>query len=205
MMMSEFTERTGFEPTAAEYTKIEEAYYNFGGDKDEFCMEFVAKGGEKKIYEARAIEIERLKGQIVELEKMFKADAEKQEKQIAHLQTQLDQELEWKPYEFTQNVTQAQYTELAESISSGAAHYMTDDEALDWICGEFGFDRSKVKILHDIEGQEINRHNQVRATKERIDRRPIYYASDYHYIRFDAGCGEWQWEVWNGQMRPFWN
>ena len=29
MMMSEFIDRTGFEPTASEYAKIEKAYYDF--------------------------------------------------------------------------------------------------------------------------------------------------------------------------------
>lgn len=37
MMMSEFIDRTGFEPTAKEYAKIEEAYYDFDGDKDAFA------------------------------------------------------------------------------------------------------------------------------------------------------------------------
>lgn len=32
MMMSEFIDRTGFEPTAKEYAKIEEAYYDFDGE-----------------------------------------------------------------------------------------------------------------------------------------------------------------------------
>ena len=45
MMMSEFIDRTGFEPTAKEYAKIEEAYYNFDGDKDAFCKAFVKDGG----------------------------------------------------------------------------------------------------------------------------------------------------------------
>ena len=60
---------------------------------------------------------------------------------LADLQAQLDRELEWKPYEFTQNITQAEYTELAKCVDSGSARYMTDDEALDWIFREFGFDR----------------------------------------------------------------
>ena len=205
MMLSEFVEHTGFEPLPFEYAKIEEAYCNYDGDKDAFCQAFVSGDGEKKIYQARAAEIERLNGKILEMDRDTKKAGEEYEKQLAFLQSALDRELEWKPYECPQYVTQAQYTELAESISSGAAHYMTDDEALDWICREFGFDRSSVTILHNISGQEINRHNHIRATKERIDRRPIYYASDYHYIRFNAGYGEWQWEVWNGQMRPFWD
>ena len=37
MMMNEFIERTGFEPTAEEYAEIEEQYYSFDGDKDAFC------------------------------------------------------------------------------------------------------------------------------------------------------------------------
>ena len=36
MMLSEFVERTGFEPMPAEYAKIEEAYCGFNGDKG-FC------------------------------------------------------------------------------------------------------------------------------------------------------------------------
>ena len=37
MMISEFIERTGFEPTAREYAKIEIAYYDLHGNIDEFC------------------------------------------------------------------------------------------------------------------------------------------------------------------------
>ena len=52
MMMSEFIDRTGFEPTASEYERIEKAYYDFDGDKDAFCKAFVKDSGEKKICKA---------------------------------------------------------------------------------------------------------------------------------------------------------
>ena len=52
MMMSEFIDRTGFEPTAKEYAKIEDAYYNFDGDKDAFCKAFVKDGGARKLCKA---------------------------------------------------------------------------------------------------------------------------------------------------------
>ena len=55
MMISEFIERTGFEPTADEYVKIEEAYYNFDGDKDAFCKAFAKGNGVSRICKARAI------------------------------------------------------------------------------------------------------------------------------------------------------
>ena len=141
MMMSEFIERTGFQPLPFEYAKIEEAYYNFDGDKDGFCKAFVKADGEKKVYQARAAEIDRLNGKILELDKTIQQSGAEHERRLAALQAALDKELEWKPYEFAQNIPQAEYAELVKSISGGAARYMTDDEALDWIFREFGFDR----------------------------------------------------------------
>ena len=205
MMLSEFVERTGFEPMPAEYAKIEEAYCGFNGDKDAFCKAFVAGDGEKKIYQARAAEIDRLNGKILDMDKTFQQSNTEYERRLAALQAELDRELEWKPYEFTKNISQAEYAELAKCVDSGSARYMTDDEALDWVCREFGFDRSQVTILHEIDEQEINRHNYCRSSGRKIDRRPVYCATDYHYIRFNTGGGAWQWEAWNGQLRPFWD
>lgn len=37
MLMSEFIDRVGYQPTADEYAEIEQAYYVFDGDKDAFC------------------------------------------------------------------------------------------------------------------------------------------------------------------------
>ena len=37
MLMSEFIDRTGYQPTAEEYIEIEMAYNAFIGDKDKFC------------------------------------------------------------------------------------------------------------------------------------------------------------------------
>lgn len=37
MLYSEFVERTGVHVDAKEYAAIEESYYNFDGNKDEFC------------------------------------------------------------------------------------------------------------------------------------------------------------------------
>lgn len=97
MMLSEFVERTGFEPMPAEYAKIEEAYCKFDGDKDAFCMAFVHGDGEKKIYQARAAEIDRLNGKILELDKTIQQSGAEHERQLTALRAQLDKELEWKP------------------------------------------------------------------------------------------------------------
>jgi len=37
MLLSEFIDRTGYQPTAEEYVEIEMAYNAFIGDKDKFC------------------------------------------------------------------------------------------------------------------------------------------------------------------------
>lgn len=63
MMISEFIERTGFEPTAKEYAEIENEYYEFDGDKNEFCKAFLKNGGRERICRERAAEIERMEQQ----------------------------------------------------------------------------------------------------------------------------------------------
>lgn len=74
MMMSEFIDRTGFEPTASEYEKIEKAYYDFDGDKDAFCKAFVKDDGARKLCKARAAEIDRLNSLLLESERQYKKD-----------------------------------------------------------------------------------------------------------------------------------
>jgi hypothetical protein len=41
MMMSEFIDRTGYQPNSEEYHYIEESYYEFDGNKDEFCKQWM--------------------------------------------------------------------------------------------------------------------------------------------------------------------
>ena len=198
MMIEEFEKRTGFYPTLVQYAAIERAYMEFDGDKDDFCKAYKknADGIAERIQ--REVNMATLKAQRDQAAELTRRDVE-----IERLKKELEREQEWKPYEDTHNVTQEQYADLAESIPGGAAHYMTDAEALDWICSEFGFDRSKVTILHEIDEYEVNRHNQLRRTGKKIDRRPVYCATDYHYIRFNVGRN-W-WECWNDQLRPFYD
>lgn len=98
MMMSEFTERTGFESSAEEYEKIEEQYYNFDGDKDAFCSNWLKQGGILRCCKERALKIEQLNSKILELEHMSRMEDKKLQQRIADLEAQLDRELDWKPY-----------------------------------------------------------------------------------------------------------
>lgn len=201
MMIQEFEQRTGFYPDTTTYQVIEEYYMQMDVDKDAFCEAYKTnKDGlaeqiqretnsrrwkaEKEAKDLRDTEIERLKS---ELERTRKA---------------LDSELDWKPYEDSHNVAQADYEKLAEGAETGrCSHYMTDEEAIRWICDEFDFNPSKITIVHEIDEYEVNKHRQLRKTGRKIDRRPVYCATDYHYIRFNTS--RWSYEVWNDQLRPF--
>lgn len=193
MMISEFIERTGFEPTASEYAKIEDAYYDFNGNKDEFCKAFVKNGGEKKIYKARAEEIAQLKSQLVEMEKQHKTEMEAREKQINDLTAELDRELEWKPSTGTgTNMTQERYEHLAN-----CGQVMYDEDAKKFIADECGFDPEKIHILHEVNTYEVNKHRRLRVAGT-FDRAPMYESTDWNYIRFDCAC--FMYEFINGQL-----
>ena len=159
MMLEEFEQRTGFYPTLVQYVAIERAYMEFDGDKDAFCKAYKknADGIAERIQ--REVNLDTIKKEQGQAAEVTWRDAEiaRRDAEIERLKKELEREQEWKPYEDTHNIPQTQYTELAESVPSGAAHYMTDDEALDWICDEFGVERSKVTILHEVDEYEINR------------------------------------------------
>ena len=194
MTMKEFIERTGFEPTAEEYGKIEEEYYKFDGDKDDFCKAFVEKGREKQICSNRAQEIELLRSQILEMEKRIKRDIEDRDRRIALLKAELDRELEWKPADNAgTNMDQKDYEHLA--------HYgrkMTDQEAKEFIADECGFDVEKIKIHHKASAYEVNKHRRLRVAAE-YDREPVYASDDWNYVRFD--CAGFMYEFVNGELR----
>lgn len=205
MLLQEFIDRTGFEPTPEEYAEIEKAYYAFNGNKDEFCKDFMANGGEKKVYAERAHKIVELRNEMAETEKRYKATINRQAEQIETLKRDLEIEQEWKPYENRRNVKQSDYERLAECVGKYGARYMTDEEALDWVVQETGFDRERIQIVHELPVEEINRHCQVRKTGKMVDRRPIYDATDYHYIVFNVRANvTYGWELYNGELTPYW-
>lgn len=64
MMKSEFIERTGFEPTEAEYREIEAEYMGCDIDKDEFCKTWKKQGGIQRLMRLRARRIEELEAEL---------------------------------------------------------------------------------------------------------------------------------------------
>ena len=89
-MLQEFTQLTGIEPREEEYKEIEAAYYDFDGDKKEFCRDFVENGGEKKLFQARGERIHQLKCLLDENEKKYQADKAQMMRKLEELQQMLD-------------------------------------------------------------------------------------------------------------------
>lgn len=200
MMMSEFTERTGFEPTAEEYAEIEEAYYSFNGNKDAFCKHWKDTVGADGICKARAEKIAQLRSTMVETEKeLMQAIAEK-DKKIARLEAELEKEQEWRPYEDTHNCSDKKYDELART---GAADELTDDEAADMIAKEFGFVRESISIIRLAPVYEINRHGRLRQVGQKV-RRPRFAAWDWNYIRFNVTANVARaYEMVDGELKMY--
>ena len=192
MMMKEFEARTGIHPTTDLYRIIEEYYYEFDGDKDEFCKAY--KNNDNGLAEEirNKADIDR-----VLFIKKQQAEIESLTVEVKKLTKQLEREQEWEHYEDDHNVKQADYDRLKLS-----GRPWSDEEAKTWICEDFGFDPDKVKILHTVPTLEINRHGQVRRTGE-ADRSPLYCASDWNYVRFDVA--RMTYELSNGELRFFYH
>lgn len=175
--MQEFIDRTGFIPTPDEYKEIEDLYYKFDGDKDAFCKAFNAQ----EIIARRAEKISEL------------------QKQVASLQTALDKELGWKPCKSAgTSVSQEEYLRLAKGNKP-----MTDEEAKELICGEFGFDKDKIVIIRGVRTYEVNKYGGMR-TLETFHRDPYYESTDWFYVRFNVkGYTTWQWEADGLNLRSY--
>lgn len=174
MLLSEFVEMTGFEPTADDYERIEQEYYNFNGDKRGFCSNWLEAHGVQKLYcdTARKLEASQARVELLEGE-------------VERLKEELDKEFEWKPT--TSCGTQLSNEKYNELMNCGFAEVMTDESAKKLLYNLFGFAKERISIIATVDKYEINRHNQLRIS-ETILRKPLYASSDYNYIRFDCGC-----------------
>ena len=193
MMREEFEQRTGFFPTLSLYSIIEKYYMNFNGDKDAFCKAY------KKDADGLATKIQR-EADMAAIKAQQEAEkAQKDmEARIDELENALEREQEWKPYEDTDNVQQADYTRLQ---TAGGTRTLTDDEAKDLLYDWYGFAKEKIKIHRTLPRYEVNRHRQLRKVGE-IDRAPIYNATDWNYIRFDCGCMSYELYNDNNERQP---
>lgn len=204
MLIQEFTELTGFEPTIEEYQEIEAEYYRFDGDKRAFCEDFVARGGEKQVYAHRAQYIKELESQLMDQEKEYTARLANQEEayadqilkltaRVAQLQEALDRELDW---QLTNSAgTKMDQEEYDDLLRHGEV--LNCAQAVNIVCKEYGFAWGRVEIKKEVSTYQKNKRGELRE-KERMEREPVYSSTDWNYIRFD--CAGLQYEMINGEL-----
>jgi len=99
-------------------------------------------------------------------------------------------------------LTQKDYLRLEKAAEDLTGHcdsstVLTDAEAILLINGEFGFEASKIQLLHEAEIDVTE--EGARAVKiEKVPRKALNVSTDWNYARFNA-CG-WQYELVNGSI-----
>lgn len=94
MMKSEFIERVGFEPTAAEYADIEQEYMGCDADKDTFCKEWKKNGGIQRLCRMRARRIEELEEEVAMKDRQYEEMDTRHCRQFNEMHSRLKSELE---------------------------------------------------------------------------------------------------------------
>ena len=94
MMMSEFIERVGFEPTVAEYQEIEREYMGCDVDKDQFCKEWKKNGGIQRLMRLRARKIEELEAEVSLKERQYEEMDTRYCKRINQIQADMKDKLD---------------------------------------------------------------------------------------------------------------
>lgn len=187
MMKKEFAERTGFNPSDKDYKKIEKAYYDYDGDKDDFCKAWLQNSGVQDLYNEKTKKLE-------EFITLYKGS----QQEIKRLRLEIERLEKWEPSKSVgTRFSQTEYESLLRSCKNKA---MTDEEAIDYIYEETGFDKSEIKLINTVNTYEVNCEHKIRRSGGYI-RFPLYFASDWNYIRFD--CRHNSWEIINGLVVPY--
>lgn len=199
MMRKEFEQKTGIYPSLELYSIIEKAYMESNMDQTAFCRAYA----ENQNGLAEAIQTAADLAAI-NRERENRKELEGKEKriislsmEIERLKKDLEREQEWKPYEIRENVSQSSYELLAKDAHT---EEMDEARAKELLYNWFGFSREKIVIHHSVDTYEANRHGRLRKSGK-VERIPLYNATDWNYIRFDCGCMSY--ELINGDLRFF--
>lgn len=196
MLMQEFTDMTGFEPTQEEYSAIEAEYLSLMMDKQAFCKDFVERGEPARLYKKRAECIETLRRKLAEMDKDHEAGMVKLMARVAQLQEELDRELDWQPTdEAGTHMSQVEYEDLAR-----CGEVLNIVRATEIVCREFGFARDRVTVKLEAVTHEKNKYGGLRV-KDELERPPVYSSTDWNYIRFD--CAGYMYEMVNGELMRY--
>ena len=141
-------------------------------------------------------ELQECRKELEQKEEELMAEREETDKlhdHIRYLKKQLDKELEWKDYTSPYHVNKEEYLELAMAGCSP----IYEERAKAIVSERFGFQIDMIHIIQEMPVEQINRHKQVKVVGS-FDCRPIYFARDLNYIRFE--CMGTIYEVYNGDL-----
>ena len=141
MMQKEFEELTGVIVSNSEYTSIEREYMSCEDEKRIFCKKWVKNGGAAMLAKNRLAEIERLNAQVLALKN-----------EVSALREKLDKAQKWNLVVDSKK-TQTEYEEIEKDALSGIGRFLTNEEAIQVIADETGFDKDKIIIRHLIYGR----------------------------------------------------
>lgn len=197
MLKKEFERLTGIYPDSVLYAEIEHFYYQFKGDKEDFCFayknnmgglaELVQKKANESLYK-RTRELEQVKiAACEEKNSSFTKDHQTGEKLL--------EEEEWVTYINPKAYSDKEYEKLRKNTN-----LMVIDDAVDLISRNLGFNPNYVEIINKVNIYMKNRHGKLKKVGEKM-REPLYSSTDWNYIRFD--CRSVSYEFINGQLRIF--
>ncbi len=92
-------------------------------------------------------------------------------------------------------------THLPEEEYQKMSAEINEVEAKAYINREFGFEFGRIKIITEVKTYFVKDH-RIYPDKTYI-RKPQYESTDWNYIRFN--CGNWQWEMIDGQLYSYEN
>ena len=103
-------------------------------------------------------------------------------------------------------MSQKDYTTLEENARALLGHcdtstVLTNEEAILLINNEFGFEASKIRILHEAE-LDVTEPGARRVKIEKVSRPPMYASTGWNYVRFNVHCrpATWYYEMINAQL-----
>ena len=94
------------------------------------------------------------------------------------------------------NISQESYLKL---LNADGTRELSDDIAVEFVCEEYGFNRSKVKIIHSVGVYEKDTLTKRLRKIDEAERKPLFNSRDWNYVCFD--CANWSYEMYNGKLR----
>ena len=187
MLKEEFIQRTGFNPSDEDYKVIEKEYYEFGGNKDQFCVDWLKNNGIQNLYDKATNRYKDAEQEVLNLRN-----------HIETMEIRIDRMEKWHPAKDTgTNLEQKEYIKMRFSAEEDNKEYKHAEDAIEKIHQLTGMDKDYIRLVDMVKSYEVGTSCRLRVSGEYI-RQPIYLASDWNYFRFD--CLGWQWEIVNGTL-----